>query len=56
MTTTFDQLIHRKSMEDEARAAVVVTPGFKLTGTLREMYWKVLTGRAPLVAVNGEKT
>lgn len=56
MTTTFDQLIHRKNMEDEARAAVVVGPAFNLTGTLREMYWKVLTGRAPFVAVNGEKS
>lgn len=55
MTTTFDDLLHRKSMEDEARAAVVVTPSFNLTDTLREMYWKVLTGRAPFVAVNGSK-
>lgn len=49
MTATFDQLIHRHRMEQEARKAVIVTPDFNLTDTLREAYWKVLTGQAHVV-------
>lgn len=49
MTTTFDQLIQRHRMEQEARKAVVVTEDWKATESYLRICWKVLVGRAPVV-------
>lgn len=51
MTTTFDDLAHHSRQIKEAMKAVIVTPDWNATDTLRAMCWKVLTGNAPLVVV-----
>lgn len=50
---TFDELIHRERQIAEARKAMLVTDEWNATDTMRELCWKVLTGRAPVVAVPG---
>lgn len=51
MTITYDDLAHHSRHLREARQAVVVTADWKATDTLRVMYWKILTNKAPLVVV-----